>query len=112
MISVKVLADEEKQLFHKNCSACHTLNQEGPQRQGPSLDNIMGRKAGSIKNFPYSDGLKAAQWNWTSEKLNKWLINPQDLIADSYMLYRQKNPITRKKIIKFLLADSKKKKGA
>ncbi len=109
--SVEAIAEDEKALFSKGCSACHTLNFNSSQRQGPTLDRVIGRKAGSIKNFPYSDGLKNAEWDWTPERLDKWLINPQDVIPDSYMLYRQTDPIVRKKIINFLQSDRKKKQG-
>ena len=105
-------ADEGRVLFLKNCGACHTLAFEEPRRQGPPLAQIIGRKAGSIENFPYSDGLKAAQWVWSVDKLGNWLKNPQSVVPDSYMLYRQKDPNIREKIIYFLSNNTNSKKGA
>ena len=118
MVSVTLLrafnaeADEGRALFLKNCAACHTLAFEEPRRQGPPLAKIIGRKAGSIENFPYSDGLKAAQWVWSVDNLGSWLENPQSVVPDSYMLYRQKDPNIREKIINFLSFSTDSEKGA
>ena len=112
LIPELVGADEGKDLFQKNCAACHTLTFEGPQRQGPALVRVIGRKAGSVRNFPYSKGLREAGWEWTPNNLEKWVENPQEMVPDSYMLYRQQDPIIRSKIVKFLSISSNNRKGS
>ena len=42
------------QRVFNQCTACHTINQGGPNRGGPNLHGVMGRKAGSIEGFRYS----------------------------------------------------------
>jgi len=54
--------DQGKALFEKRCTGCHSLDQD---KDGPRLRGVFGRKAGKIESFTYSDGLKAAQFNWT-----------------------------------------------
>ena len=98
------LADD-KEVFIKNCGVCHTLSASEPSRQGPSLNNIIGRKAGAIKTFVYSDGLKAVNWVWSAKILDRWLEDPQSVIPDSYMMYRQSDPKIRQQIIRFLLSN-------
>src|SRR5580693_8084389 len=44
-------------VFQDRCSSCHVLNGIG---QGPSLLGVVGRKAGALPNFNYSDALKAS----------------------------------------------------
>lgn len=95
------VADGEA-LFKKNCSTCHTADKNGGKRQGPNLWAVVGRTAGSVDGFPYSDGLKHADWSWTPETLDKWLEDPQSVFSDSYMMYRQSDPEVRHKIIGFL----------
>ena len=74
-----------------------------PPRQGPYLAGVAGRKAGKIENFPYSNGLKAATFDWTPERLDQWITDPQSVIADSYMMYKQADPAIRSSIIGYLV---------
>lgn len=96
------LAGDGEALFTKNCAACHTLNADEPRRQGPALNGILGRTAGSVDAFPYSKGLKMAGWAWSEEMLDKWLTNPKSVFADTYMIYKQDDPEVRREIISFL----------
>ena len=41
-------------LFKNQCAACHTLHAAEPKRQGPTLEGVVGRKAGAIADFHYS----------------------------------------------------------
>ncbi|MFT5261065.1 MAG: cytochrome c [Gammaproteobacteria bacterium] len=93
-------ADES--LFNQHCGACHTLNAEDAPRQGPSLEGIIGRKAGSVENFPYSKSLKFLDVSWDAEYLDQWITKPQDLAADSYMMYSQSGADIRSALILFL----------
>jgi cytochrome c len=73
-------------VFKTECSECHAVK-EGRNKKGPSLFNIVGRKAGSISDYSYSDALKQAQWVWTAEKLHSYLSQPA----------KQANPGTKMK---------------
>ena len=95
-------ASEGETLFRKNCQTCHTLAADEPRRQGPPLHGIVGRIAGTVDGFPYSQGLKQADWAWTSAKLDAWLADPKGMFADTYMIYKQDDPQVRQKIISFL----------
>lgn len=95
-------AGEGEALFKKDCLVCHTVEKGGAKRQGPNLWAIIGRTAGSIDGFPYSNGLRNADWPWTAEALDRWLEDPHAVFSDTYMIYRQANPAVRHKIIAFL----------
>jgi cytochrome c len=97
-----VAADEDEALFKKQCGACHTLDVGEPRRQGPALNGIVGRTAGKVLGFPYSKGLKQADWAWTEERLDEWLANPKSVFADTYMVYKQPDAGVRGRIIGFL----------
>ncbi|HEV7777069.1 MAG TPA: c-type cytochrome [Luteibacter sp.] len=73
-------------VFKTECSECHTVK-EGRNKKGPSLFNIVGRKAGTIPDYNYSDAVKQAQWVWTAEKLHSYLSQPA----------KQANPGTKMK---------------
>ena len=95
-------AEDGKALFEKNCGVCHVVAKSEPPRQGPYLAGVVGRHAGKIENFPYSSGLKTATFDWTPERLDQWITDPQSLIQDSYMMYKQADPAVRIAIIGYL----------
>ncbi len=95
-------ANEDAAMFAKQCGVCHTLSADEPRRQGPPLGGIIGRTAGKVDGFPYSKGLKAADWAWDEERLDEWLTNPKSLFSDTYMVYKQPDAGVRGQIIAFL----------
>jgi cytochrome c len=64
------------------CAACHT---EKADALGPSLKNVVGRKAGSLEDFRYSPAMKRAGFNWTEGNLRDYLTNPQGKVKGNRM---------------------------
>jgi cytochrome c len=89
-------------LFRQQCATCHTTDPSEPVRQGPSLFKVIGRRAGKAEGFHYSPGLANADFVWDEAKLDAWLTNPQAVVSDAFMLYRQAKPETRAAIISYL----------
>lgn len=89
-------------LFKQQCAVCHTLSQSEQMRQGPPLIKVVGRPAGKVEGFHYSDGLAKADFTWDEIRLDAWLANPQAVIPGVVMAYRQAKPEMRAAIIAFL----------
>ncbi len=89
-------------LFANHCGLCHTVEQDGPPRQGPNLAGVFMRKAGSVPGFHYSQGFANADFVWDDQHLDAWLTDPQKLIPGAQMRYRQPDPAIRGKIIAWL----------
>jgi cytochrome c len=89
-------------LFKQHCATCHTTSPSDPPRQGPPLVQIIGRQAGTIEGFHYSPGLARAGFTWDEARLDAWLANPQAVIPDAIMTYRQAKAETRAAIITYL----------
>src|SRR5262252_2063252 len=89
-------------LFKQQCATCHTTNLSDPARQGPSLFNIIGRRAGAVEGFHYSAGFARADFAWDETTLDSWIANPQGMIPGSVMVYRQARPEIRAAIIAYL----------
>lgn len=79
-------ADGEK-VYKRLCSTCHIVAKEGPTRQGPSLFGLIGRKAGTIEGFRYSDANKKSDLTWSPETLDKYLTNPRDVVPGTTMAF-------------------------
>ncbi|WP_407194514.1 c-type cytochrome [Bradyrhizobium sp. STM 3566] len=89
-------------LFKQQCATCHTTNLSDPVRQGPSLYKIVGRPAGKVDGFHYSDGFAKADFVWDDTRLDAWLSNPQAVIPGALMAYRQSKPEIRAAIIAYV----------
>lgn len=68
------------------CKACHTV-EAGKNRVGPSLHGVVGRKAGAVEGFKYSDAMKNAGIEWTAENLHKYLADPKGFIPKNKMVF-------------------------
>ena len=96
------MAPDGAKLFKNQCATCHTLKAADPQRQGPTLEGVVGRKAGSIAGFHYSPGFAKADWIWDDTRLDAWLTNPQAVIPGAVMPYKQAKAEVRGAIIAYL----------
>jgi cytochrome c len=92
-----------KRVFNR-CKACHNLTAAPRTRVGPNLDNIFGRTAGTSETFKrYSKALKEADFVWTEEKLNQWLIAPRTFLPGNKMAFAGlKKEQQRKDLIAYL----------
>jgi cytochrome c len=76
-----------KRVFNR-CKACHNLTAAPRTRIGPNLDNIFGRTAGTSETFKrYSKALKGADFVWTEEKLDQWLLAPRTFLPGNKMAF-------------------------
>jgi len=76
-----------KDVFKSECAECHSVK-EGTNKKGPSLFGIVGRKAGSIGDFNYSDAMRNSGKTWTPDELHGYLSQPaKQAIAGSKMKY-------------------------
>lgn len=89
------------------CVACHSL-EPGRHLTGPSLSGLMGRKAGTLGDFPrYSQALKDSGLVWTEQTLDRWLRDPEVLVHGNFMRFGGvKDDKVRSDLIAFLKAAS------
>ncbi|MEL6723760.1 MAG: cytochrome c family protein [Pseudomonadota bacterium] len=68
------------------CMSCHAV-QEGRNMAGPSLYKIIGRSAGSVEGFRYSDANAGSGIVWTEETMFAYLEQPQRFIPGTNMAF-------------------------
>lgn len=69
------------------CRACHTLVAGGNQLLGPNLLDFIGRPAGAVPDYEYSEALMAAEITWTPEVLDDWIRSPSEVIPGNKMIF-------------------------
>ena len=86
-------------LFEKRCVGCHALtaNHEGPRLQG-----VFGRAAGSIADYAYSPALKKSNVIWDETTLDKWLTDPDAFVPGNNMDFLVSKPQERKDLVAYL----------
>jgi cytochrome c len=78
--------DHGKSIF-KKCVACHSIAQDGGNKIGPKLYNVVGRTVGSLSDYKFSKALASYGREWTFEELNGFLIKPSKWIKGTKMAF-------------------------
>ncbi len=95
------------------CLACHAVGEDAKNKVGPQLNGILGRKAGSVEGFAYSDAIKNSGITWDEANLDEYIANPKKKIPGNKMVYiGLKKEKKRKDLIAYLAsfgADGKQK---
>ena len=75
-----------KVLFTQKCALCHSAV-EGQNKIGPSLWGVVGRKAGTLPTYTYSDAMKNANRTWDADTLSDYLTDPRGKIPGVKMIF-------------------------
>jgi len=103
---------EEGAEVYKKCRACHDVGPEAKNKVGPLLNGIIGRQAGTIEGYNYSDANKHAGTKglvWTEEVMFKYLEAPLSFMPGTKMAFAGlKDAQDRRDLIAYLKKISKK----
>ena len=94
------------QVFQQRCSVCHSL-QPSPGKMGPPLVGVVGRKAGAVSGYAYSNALKTSNIAWTPDKLDAFLKAPGKTVPGTKMLLGAPDAEQRAAVIEYLTAMKK-----
>lgn len=87
-------------VVYQRCMACHALEYN---RTGPRHCGLVGRRAGSVRDFQYSDAMRKSGIVWTRKALDQFLSAPMKLVPGTYMTYAGvDDPRERADLIAFL----------
>jgi cytochrome c len=70
--------------IHERCLACHALAYD---RTGPRHCGLIGRRAGSVAGFGYSDAMRRSRRVWDAQTLDRFLANPLAAVPGTSMGY-------------------------
>jgi cytochrome c len=76
--------DDLEITFNDHCRECHSFLKDD-NRLGPSLYGVVGRKAGVLPGYGFSQSLKDSGVTWDEPTLDKWIANPDAVINGNQM---------------------------
>ena len=85
-----------------NCKPCHSLSDSSNQ-MGPSLFRVLGRKAGKVEGFGYSEGLLQSEITWDQQTLTTFIQKPQELVPGTNMASTGATEQDAKDIVSYIL---------
>jgi len=68
------------------CASCHVV-EPGVNRVGPSLAGVVGRAAGNIDGYNYTEANANSGITWTPEKMFQYLEDPRRVIPGTKMAF-------------------------
>ena len=71
----------------KVCKACHHIGEGAKNFVGPELNGVVGRKAGTVEGYNYSDANKNSGLTWDEATLTKYLKNPREVVPGTKMAF-------------------------
>lgn len=73
---------EAGKAIYQRCIGCHSLDRN---RTGPRHCGLIGRKAGALPGFEYSEAMRNSNLVWDVATLNRFLTAPMDVVPGTSM---------------------------
>ena len=89
----------------QRCAACHSLRAGDERSPAPGLSGVVGRRAGAVESFAYSDGMRAAGRRglvWDEATLERFLADPEAVVPGTDMPYQGGSAAERTAVIEWL----------
>ncbi len=69
------------------CRTCHRIGEGATNFVGPELNGVVGRKAGSVPGYNYSDANRNSGVAWDEATLTKYLRSPREVVPGTKMAF-------------------------
>lgn len=89
----------------RRCLLCHVVEPGSTNAIGPPLNDVVGRRAGAIPGFQYSEIMQLARekgLSWSEDALFRFLDKPEDFMPGTYMAFAGLEEQERHDVIAYL----------
>ncbi len=69
------------------CKTCHQFGEGAKNAIGPVLNGVVGRKAGTVEGYNYSEANKNSGLTWDEATLKTYLKNPKATVPGTKMIF-------------------------
>jgi cytochrome c len=95
-------AEAGKKVFAK-CAPCHSIGPGAKNKVGPEQNGLVGRKAGSVEGFNYSEAMKNSGITWDEANLDEYITDPKKKVPGNKMVFPGiKDELQRADLIAYL----------
>ena len=70
----------------RKCQPCHDVGEAAKNKLGPELNGLDGRKAGTVENGTYSQGMKNSGITWNEPAFREFVSNPAAKVPGTTMM--------------------------
>jgi cytochrome c len=75
-----------EKVFNK-CRACHQIGEGAKNLVGPQMNGLIGRKAGSVEGYNYSEANKNSGFTWDEATFREYIKDPKAKMPGTKMVY-------------------------
>lgn len=75
------------ELVFKKCAVCHAIGPGATNKVGPELNGVIGRKAGSVPGYNYSQANKSSGITWDEPTFSKYIADPRGVVPGTKMTF-------------------------
>ena len=88
LFSASVVASDavKGEKVFRRCKACHYVDKE-KNKTGPHLVNIIGRAAGTVEGYDYSNALAQSGLVWDEATMSGFLTKPKEYLKGTKMAF-------------------------
>ena len=79
-------ADAGKKIF-KKCAPCHSIGPGAKHKVGPNLTGVIGRGAGTIEGFKFSEAMKGSGITWDEATFKEYTADPKAKVPGNKMIF-------------------------
>ena len=80
-------AEAGGKIFSKTCGGCHSIGENARSGFGPHLNGVIGRQAGSLPGYQFSEAMKNSGVVWTPETLAAYIEAPKKVVKGTRMIF-------------------------
>jgi len=70
----------------RKCQPCHDVGETAKNKLGPELNGLDGRKAGTVENGTYSQGMRNSGITWNEQAFREFVSNPAAKVPGTTMM--------------------------
>lgn len=74
-------------IVFKKCAVCHAIGPGAVNKVGPELNGVVGRPAGSVPDYNYSQANKGSGIVWDEAILTEYLADPRGVVPGTKMTF-------------------------
>jgi cytochrome c len=74
-------------VFKRNCTVCHAVGPGAANKTGPELNGVIGRNAGTVAGYNYSQANKSSGIVWDEATFAKYIADPRGVVPGTKMAF-------------------------